>query len=165
MRPPLKTIETRSFISIAPSEIFVHMDRAEGYHHLVSFNFTCDNESHRPRTKRYSATFILVEHNMPPAGHGFAERSTLQQWFSGYFRRKRTDAPQCQLCRAPCPRSLLSVTLLLWIWIDIPREGDRRFTLSTTLTLERESGPNVHYTLTGIIYVGGTLYGPFQGRS
>ena len=72
------------------------MGRAEGDHRLVSFKFTCGDESHQPRTKRYGATFILVEHGTPPGGHSFTEKPTLQQWLSSYFREARTNAPQCQ---------------------------------------------------------------------
>jgi len=39
-----------------------------------------------------------------------------------------------------------------------PGEGDRQFTLSTTLTLEQDTGPGVVYALTGIIYVGGAHF-------
>ena len=146
-------------IPIPAAEIFVHMGRSEGHHRLVSFKFTCDDESHLPRTKQYGATFVLVERNTPPAGHaGFTPKPTLQQWLSSYFREMRANAPQCHSCCAPYPHSSSSVTPLPWIWIDIPNGGDRRFTLSTALTLEQESGPNTGYTLTGIIYVGGAHF-------
>ena len=69
-------------VPIPASDIFVHMYRFEGDLHLVSFKFTCNDRSHRPRTKGSSATFVLVVHSMSPAEHGLIEKPTLELWLS-----------------------------------------------------------------------------------
>ena len=124
VRDHLNTIDPISFpcfgqSPISASDIFVRMCRFEGDRHLVSLKSTCNDESHRSRTKGYNATFVLV---VPPAEHSFTERPTLQLWVSSYFRETRADSPLCRSCHMPHCSSLL-VTPLSWIWIDIPPVG------------------------------------------
>ena len=144
--------------SIAVSDVFVCISHWEGDHPLVSLKFICDDESHQPRTEEYGATFVLLLHNVAPDEYSFTKKPTLQLWLSSYFRKMGVNPPQCQSCSTPFSRSSLSVIPLPWIWIDIPPGDDQRFTMSTALTLEQGSGPNVSYTLTGIIYEGGTHF-------
>ena len=127
VRDHLNMIDSISFprfgqSPISASNIFVCTCRFEGDRHLVSLKSTCDDKSHRSRTKGYNATFVLVVHNVPPAEHSFIERPTLQLWVSSYFREMRADLPLCRSCRTPhC--SSLSVAPLSWIWINIPPVG------------------------------------------
>lgn len=159
----LNTLDTANFprcgqILVAASDIFAYMCRLEGNHRLVRLKFTCSNETHKPRIKKYSATFVLVVHKLAPANHASTEKPTLQAWLSSYFREMQAVPHRCKTCNEPCSRSPSSVTPIPWIWIDIPPGRDQAFSLSTALTLEQESGSDIGYTLTGIIYVGGAHF-------
>jgi hypothetical protein len=144
--------------NVAASEIFVQMCRFEGNRRPVHLKFTCDNGTHQPVTKTYTTTFILMTHEAPPAEHSFSGKPTIQLWLSDYFRQIEDDPPQCQTCHTPCSPSSLSFTPLPWIWFDIPQGHDQRFALSTALTIRQYPGPDVSYTLTGIIYAGGAHF-------
>ena len=61
------------------------------------------------------------------------------------------------MCRTPCSSSSLTFTPLPWIWVDIPPTFLEPFVPSIVLTFEQDSGPNIGYTLNGIIY-GGQSY-------
>jgi hypothetical protein len=160
VRDYLHELDTINFprcgqVLAAASNIFAWMSRFEGDHHLVHLNYTCNDETHRPRIKRYSATFVLVVYDPPQVERVSVEKPTLHTWLSNYFREMRAVQRRCKTCKEPCSRPSLSVSPLPWIWIDIPPGHDQLFSLSTMLPVEQDSGPNINYILAGIIYVGG----------
>ena len=113
VRDHLSTIDPISFprfgqSPISASDIFVRMGQLEGDRHLVSLKFTCDDKSHRSRSKGYNATFVVVVHNV-----SLAERPTLQLWVSSYFREMRSNSPLCRLCRTPYPLIVVSHSALV----------------------------------------------------
>lgn len=160
VRDYLNTIDPDNFPrfgenNVAVSDIFVHMCRLNGDPRLAHLKAGCNDSSHQPLIKGYSLTFILLSHTLSLGERGTREnRPTLQLWISSYLRELKARRPPCRVCRIPCSHSSLTFTPLPWIWIDIPPEFDDPFTPSTTLTFERDSEPNIDYTLSGIIYAG-----------
>ena len=166
----LNTIDPTNFprfgqSNISAADIFVHMCRFEGDHRLARLGFACDDGAHQPAPliKTHSVTFVLLEHRISLAEHGFTGKPTLQLWLSSYLHKVEDTSPQCQTCYMPCSCSSLSLAPLPWIWIHIPPEYDQLFVPSTALTFRQHPGPDVYYTLVGVIYVGGITSRPVGG--
>ena len=139
---------------IAVSDIFVQMCCLEGDPYLAHLESSCNDPSHQSLIKGYNLAFIFLLHKLSMAERGSSgNHPTLQLWISSYLHKLKTKRRLCQMCRTHLSSSL-TFTPLSWIWVDVPPAFTEPFAPSIALTFKQDSGPNIGYTLNGIIYAG-----------